>query len=193
MKTFTEYLAESKKYYVHKIKIAGELPENFVDDVKSRLAKYEIASFEQVQKTPIQKLPLDFPELENAEVTIFEVSTEYPTNPQQLEVELKEIGIDASRFRIRNPNEPSEIEQAIMDSESADEDKDALLDQSDYEEMSAIEHKDYFGDDFNKSFLQDLAKTSKERIQELGLDKMDANVYSKEQKTEERLSPVGSK
>lgn len=193
MKTFTEYLAESKKYYVHKIKVAGELPENFVDDVKSRLAKYEIASFEQVQKTPIQKLPLDFPELENAEVTIFEVSTEYPTNPQQLEVELKEIGIDASRFRIRNPNEPSEIEQAIMDSESADEDKDALLDQSDYEEMSAIEHKDYFGDDFNKSFLQDLAKTSKERIQELGLDKMDANVYSKEQKTEERLSPVGSK
>jgi hypothetical protein len=193
MKTFTEYLAESKKYYVHKIKVAGELPENFVDDVKSRLAKYEIASFEQVQKTPIQKLPLDFPELENAEVTIFEVSTEYPTNPQQLEVELKEIGIDASRFRIRNPNEPSEIEQAVMDSESADEDKDALLDQSDYEEMSAIEHKDYFGDDFNKSFLQDLAKTSKERIQELGLDKMDANVYSKEQKTEERLSPVGSK
>lgn len=193
MKTFTEYLAESKKYYVHKIKIAGELPENFVDDVKSRLAKYEIASFEQVQKTPIQKLPLDFPELENAEVTIFEVSTEYPTNPQQLEVELKEIGIDASRFRIRNPNEPSEIEQAVMDSESTDEDKDALLDQSDYDEMSAIEHKDYFGDDFNKSFLQDLAKTSKERIQELGLDKMDANVYSKEQKTEERLSPVGSK
>ena len=193
MKTFTEYLAESKKYYVHKIKVAGELPENFVDNVKSRLAKYEIASFEQVQKTPIQKLPLDFPELENAEVTIFEVSTEYPTNPQQLEVELKEIGIDASRFRIRNPNEPSEIEQAVMDSESTDEDKAALLDKSDYEEMSAIEHKDYFGDDFNKSFLQDLAKTSKERIQELGLDKMDSNVYSKEQKTEERLSPVGSK
>ena len=61
MKTFTEYLAESKKYYVHKIKVAGELPENFAEDVKARLAKYEVASFEQIQKTPIQKLPIDFP------------------------------------------------------------------------------------------------------------------------------------
>ena len=193
MKTFTEYLAESKKYYVHKIKVAGELPENFAEDVKARLAKYEIASFEQIQKTPIQKLPIDFPELENAEVTIFEVSTEYPTNPQQIEMELKELGIDSTRFRIRNPNEPTEIDQAVMDAEGDQEDQTALLDQSNYEEMSAIDHKDYFGDDFNKSFLQDLAKASKDRIQEMGYDKMDANVYAKENTTEERLSPIGSK
>ena len=193
MKTFREYLAESKKYYVHKIKVAGELPENFAEDVKARLAKYEIASFEQIQKTPIQKLPIDFPELENAEVTIFEVSTEYPTNPQQIEMELKELGIDSTRFRIRNPNEPTEIDQAVMDAEGDQEDQTALLDQSNYEEMSAIDHKDYFGDDFNKSFLQDLAKASKDRIQEMGYDKMDADVYAKESTTEERLSPIGSK
>ena len=138
-------------------------------------------------------MPIDFPELENAEVTIFEVSTEYPTNPQQIEMELKELGIDSTRFRIRNPNEPTEIDQAVMDAEGDQEDQTALLDQSNYEEMSAIDHKDYFGDDFNKSFLQDLAKASKDRIQELGYDKMDANVYTKENTTEERLSPIGSK
>lgn len=193
MKSFTEYLNESKKFYSYKIKLAGELPENFVDDVKARLAKYEVASFEQVQKTPIQKLPIDFPEMENAEVTIYEVTTEYPVTPPQIEQEIKEMGIDHTRFRVRNPNEPSEIDQVIMDLEEDDKEKSALLDQSNYEDMSEIDQSDYFGDDFNKQFLQDLAKASKERLTDLGYDKLDADIYSDTTESIETHSPVGSK
>jgi len=109
MKSFTEYLNESKKFYSYKIKLAGELPENFVDDVKARLAKYEVASFEQVQKTPIQKLPIDFPEMENSEVTMFEVVTEYPVNAPQLETELREIGLAPNRFKVRTAQQEAEI------------------------------------------------------------------------------------
>jgi hypothetical protein len=193
MKTFTDYLMESKKFYSHKIKLAGELPENFVETIKARLAKYEVASFEQVQKTPIQKLPIDFPEMENAEVTIFEVTTEYPVNPPQIEQELKEMGIDATRYRVRNPSEPSEVDQVMMDIEDNEDDKQSLLDQSNYEDQSAIDQSDYFGDDFNKQFLQDLAKASKERLADLGYDKLDADIYSDKNESVEAHSPVGSK
>ena len=37
MKTFKEYLAESKKLYSFKIKIAGDLPEGFKENLKDRL------------------------------------------------------------------------------------------------------------------------------------------------------------
>jgi len=37
MKTFKEYLTESKKVYSFKIKVAGEVPEKFEENLKSRL------------------------------------------------------------------------------------------------------------------------------------------------------------
>jgi ABC-type phosphate/phosphonate transport system substrate-binding protein len=37
MKPFTEYLAESKKIYNFKVKVAGELPEAFQENLKTAL------------------------------------------------------------------------------------------------------------------------------------------------------------
>ena len=37
MKTFKEYLAESKKVYSFKVKVAGELPEKFQETLKTHL------------------------------------------------------------------------------------------------------------------------------------------------------------
>ena len=39
MKTLKDYLSESKKAYSFKIKVAGELPENFQDTLKKSLEK----------------------------------------------------------------------------------------------------------------------------------------------------------
>ena len=41
MKTFKEYLAEAVKTYQARIKIAGELPENFESKLKTMMTKYE--------------------------------------------------------------------------------------------------------------------------------------------------------
>ena len=41
MKTFKEYLAEAVKTYQARIKIAGELPENFETKLKNYMTKYE--------------------------------------------------------------------------------------------------------------------------------------------------------
>ena len=85
MKSFTEFLTESKKTYPFKIGVAGDLPENFVDMLETCLEKYNLSNLSTGKKTPIQERPLDFPQLENMEVTYFEAEVNYPTTSQVMQ------------------------------------------------------------------------------------------------------------
>jgi len=190
MKSFKEYLSESKKLYSFKVKVAGELPEKFKESLKSRLERYEIATLEQTGKTPIQKLPIDFPEMENSEVTMFEVVTEYPVNAPQLETELREIGLAPNRFKVRTAQQEAEIELHSEDSETLT--GEPLLTDAEYKEAEGVKANDYFGDEFNSSFLQDLQKTAEERKKELDQDQ-DADIYKNQNEGVTGKSPVGSK
>lgn len=165
MKTFKEYLAESKKVYSFKIKVAGELPEKFQEDLKTRLEVCKVITFEKVAKTPIQKSPLDFPTESNSEVHVFEVVCEYPITSPELAAKIKETGLREECFRVRGSEEPGEIEQDLFSLEPSGE---ALLDDTQYKEGDKVNHKDYFGADFNKSFLKDLTKAAKARKKETG-------------------------
>lgn len=168
MKTFKEYLTESKKVYGFKIKVAGDLPEKFEETLKTRLERYKVATFEKVETTPIQQTPLDFPTLSNKEVHIYSTILEYPITSPALVQEIKEMGIDEECFRVRGAGEPSEIEQVQLQDAMDDKKGEALLTDSQYKESGKVNHKDYFGDDFNKGFLKDLAKAAKERNKETG-------------------------
>jgi|13_taG_2_1085334.scaffolds.fasta_scaffold00500_6 hypothetical protein len=84
MKSFTEYLTESKKAYPFKIAIAGELPDGFNDHLKTCLERFKVSNITTGKKTPIQERPLDFPNLHNMEVTHFEAELTYPTTAQVL-------------------------------------------------------------------------------------------------------------
>lgn len=163
MKTFREYLAECKKVYSFKIKVAGNLPENFEADIKERLEKYKVITFEKMATTPVQKVPLDFPTLENKEVTIYDVILEYPVTSPELITEISGMGINDDCFRVRGSGEPTEIDQLTMQNEPSGE---AVLNDPSYSDSEKIKHKDYFGNDFNKGFLKDLEKTAKERKKE---------------------------
>lgn len=166
MKTFKEYLTESKKTYNFKIKVAGEIPEDFEDQLKNKLNRCKVVTFEKMKTTPVQQVPLDFPNLSNKEVTIYEVVTEYPITSPEITKDIKDLGLSEECFRVRGSMEPTEIEQ----SSTGDDFKqlDALLLDSNYKETTNAKHKDYFGDDFNKAFLKELTKTSKERNKEVG-------------------------
>ena len=160
MKTFKEYLAENKKVYPFKIKVAGELPEGFEGKLKAQLDRCGVMTFENQGTTPIQKFPLDFPEMTNSEVTVFEVVCSYPITAPEIVNYVKSLGLAEACFRVRNSGEAIEIEQAVVNMEPSGE---ALLNDSQYKETTNAKHKEYFGDDFNNSFLKDLAKAAKER------------------------------
>lgn len=167
MKTFKEYLTESKKIYNFKVKVAGEIPEGFENLLKEKLERCKLAKFEKVSTTPVQKVPLDFPNISNKEVTVYEVVTEYPITAPEISRDIKDLGLKEECFRVRGSSEPSELEQAAMGMDE-EQDSDALLPDSSYKETSTVKHKDYFGDDFNKGFLKDLQKAAKERCKEEG-------------------------
>ena len=161
MKTFKEYLTENKKVYPFRIKVAGSLPEGFAGKVKEYLG-YCKANLVEKSKTPIQSQPLDFPDLSNIEVHVFEVVCEYPTTAPQIVERIKCL-VPESHLRVRNGGDPAEAEHANFDLEGSGE---SILEEPEIKDK--IKVKDYFGDEFNKNFLKDLNKTAKERAKEEG-------------------------
>lgn len=167
MKTFKEYLTESKKVYSFKVKVAGDIPEGFETQLKGKLEKCKVVTLEKIMSTPVQKVPLDFPHLTNKEVTVFEVVCEYPITAPQISADIASMGLHEECFRVRGSNEPTEQEQVLLTDDEAEK-LDALLLDGQYKETTNAKHKDYFGDEFNKSFLKDLAKAAKAQRKEEG-------------------------
>jgi hypothetical protein len=169
MKNFKEYLTESQKVYSFKIKVAGPVPEKFAESVKARLEKYGCGKFEQKGSTPIQMAALDFPSLSNVEVTMFEAECVYPvTSPEILEVIKNSTKVCETHLRVRNLREEEMFEFDSSIEVEEKKKKTALLNDPDYKEAAKVKSKDYFGADFNKSFLKDLQKTAKQRKKDAG-------------------------
>lgn len=118
MRSFKDILLESKKTYEFKIGIAGDCPQECVDMLETALKKFSVTNMTSGKKTPIQERPLDFPQLQNMEVTYFEATVEYPTTSQVLQEYLgKCCGIDQSHIIVRNMNDPREEYQEMKDDE----------------------------------------------------------------------------
>lgn len=161
MKTLKEYLTESKKVYPFKIKIACDLPEGFEAKFKTALAQYSVCRFEKTKTTPIQESPMDFPEVKNASVTVYEVDLEYPIiSPEIVNILAGDFGMKESHIRVRGANE------ADIEYDPSVETKGPALLDTPYEKGEKF--KNYFGDAYNKSFLKDLEKASKQRKKDLG-------------------------
>jgi hypothetical protein len=152
MKTFAEYLTESKKQYDFRIKIAGDFTSEQESSLKTCLEKYSVSNFKKAGKTPIQQLPLDFPQVKNCEVNIFEVTLDYPTTQFELtEFISQQCSIHKSHLAVRRPGEPSEEYQ-----EPVEKRKDALLNDPNYKEAGNPKFEDYYGDKYNSGFLKEL-------------------------------------
>lgn len=116
MKQFKEYLTESEKTYKFFVRVAGELPEGFADRLETNLQKYGLKNLSAGKKTPIQEKPLDFPQLQNMEVTHYETEVSYPVTAHVLERYLVDnCAIDHSKIIVRGEFDPIEMQQQPMD------------------------------------------------------------------------------
>lgn len=132
MKQFKDYLTESTKVYPFRIKVAGNIPEQFEKKMKSVLSKFSVENISKGKRSPIQSMPLDFPNLKDTEVTMYEVNLKYPTTSHSLtEFLIDNLGIVAERIRVRNPAEQSEIDmqQASLLDDFKSDPKGSLLTQ----------------------------------------------------------------
>lgn len=160
-KSFIDYLTESKKTYQFKIGVAGALPEGFEDRLKMGLEKYGVSNLTSGKKTPIQERPLDFPQLQNIEVTYFEADLSYPTTVQVLQEYLEDLcSVTKSHLIVRNMNEPQEMYQ---DTASDDEPYETKLQTL---EMGGESAQNEVGSNRVMELLKELEKARSERTED---------------------------
>lgn len=164
MKSYTEYLIESKKVYEFKIKIAGDVDKDCSSNIKLALERYNVESCSAGKNTPIQESPVDFPEHKNVNVTLFDVSLTYPvTSVQVREAIAQKLGVSASCIKVRNLKEQEEDEiNHKYDAKTGE----SLLGK-DYE---SCDHQDLVGENQSMKLLKELTKAKHELEQYKGVN-----------------------
>ncbi len=167
MKSFKQHLTESTKKYDFRIKIAGDFSADKETSMKQLLSRYTIANeVVNLKKsmTPIQSVPLDFPQVKNCEVSIYEVTLDYPTTQFELTEYLSaELGVHKQNLVVRSPNEPTEEYQNVQPKRQG-----ALLTDPDYKESPNAKMEDYYGDKYNSGFVKELNDILKLQRRERG-------------------------
>src|SRR5210317_644538 len=156
MSTFTQYLAESTKSYDYKIKIVGASKDIDKNALETALQKFDLANMSAGKTTPIMTQPLDFPTLSNEQVTIFDVTTNYPTTSREMKEYLSDImRIPATHIVVRKPGEPTEQYQADMQIKSEYMNK---LHDIEYKDAPKVNAEDLHSTKANMGLLKELLK-----------------------------------
>jgi len=183
MSTFKHYLSESTKSYDYKIKIVGASKDIDKNALETALQKFDLANMSAGKTTPIMTQPLDFPALSNEQVTIFDVTTNYPTTSREMKEYLSDImRIPATHIVVRKPNEPSEEYQTQMDVAKKSEYKNKLHD-IEYKDAPKVNAEDFHSTKANMSLLKELLKDREAHAlnMEVGKDNKTQEVQSNEE------------
>jgi len=168
MSTFTQYLTEAAKSYDYKVKVAGTIADDFKNRMETALQKFELAKMSAGKKTPIQSMPLDFPALSNEEVTIFDVTTNYPVSVNVLKEYLADyMNVNASLIVVRKPGEPTEEYQDQMADAGKSDFANKLASVEEKFEKHPVKAEDHFGDKHNMSLMRELLKTRDRNLGEI--------------------------
>jgi hypothetical protein len=175
-----DFITESfKKEYSFRVKIAADCKPEHLDIIENCLAKYNVVSVASFKRSPIQENPMEFVRAKGvkliSEVCSTDVVLKYPVHERILEVWLAvHLGLDHDRVLCYNVKDPRKLESdnaadrtAYNKDRTVTED-DAVLakddSQSHYEmQNEGIEDVVYFGEEYNKKFLDTLAKIKAEK------------------------------
>jgi hypothetical protein len=124
MRSFKQYLMESARTYNYTIKIAGELPKDFLEMFKYNLNKFSPTEIGEPTTTPIQKDPYGFPNMKNVPVTIIKAKFKYPTTEPMIQqvVQLLGFNMDINCVRVvqTDYNDSINTEQEQYEKQGAD-------------------------------------------------------------------------
>jgi len=180
MSTFKDYLTESAKSYDYKVKVAGTLADDFASKLESALAKFEVANMSAGKKTPIMTLPLDFPALSNEQVTIFDVTTNYPASSNVMKEYLSDIlRVPASHMVVKKPGEPTEQYQDDMQVAKKSEYANKLMD-IEYKDAPKVKGEEFHSTKANMGLLKELLKDRQENKE---APKEKENIQTKEEES----------
>jgi hypothetical protein len=115
MKTFHQYLAESERTYDYRIKILGDVPQEFIKNLEEKMAQFDIVKISRPKTTPVQKLQKDFPGAENQSVTFMDVSFRYPAIEPQIKQLAQLLGLNPNFITLQTQAYDDSIAKEIAD------------------------------------------------------------------------------
>jgi hypothetical protein len=193
MKSFKEYITEGKRTYAFRVKIAGDLPANFTEDLRAAVSKFSVVNLSKGKTSPIQETQQDFPLLKNESVTVFDVEVHYPTTSQVLEQYICDsCKCSKNHLRVQTANESArEVELAGYKEENSK----ALIGTAD---TSAEDTQKLVGETQKMSMLKDLMKEKHMGEQYKGVNDAILAPSSPSEKSADMpegtsISPIGSK
>lgn len=113
MHSLRHYITESVKFYNYNIKIAGDIDKNFLDMFRHNLKKFDPVEMSDPVRTPVQKSPYGFPELENEPVTIFKAIFRYPATEAMIQQTAQLLGYNLNKVRAINPDYDESVDKEV--------------------------------------------------------------------------------
>jgi hypothetical protein len=159
MKTLSQYIAESEKTFEYRIKVVGEVPNEFFRVLKERLKKFEPVSMGEIKRTPVLARPTDFPAFPNQAVSMFDVVFRYPAIPPQIFEITKMLGVDSDRVVINELKWQEGMDKELL---GIEQQKDLLT--TDYPANSAEQRRlkaDYAADAHDKAVVKNSASEAR--------------------------------
>jgi hypothetical protein len=174
-----DFITESfKKEYSFRVKIAADCKSEHLDIIENCLAKYNVVSVASFKRSPIQENPMEFVRAKGvkliSEVCSTDVVLKYPVHERILEVWLAvHLGLDHDRVLCYNVKDPRRLEadnaaaRTEYNKDRSVSEADSVLskeDQAHYEmQNEGVADIAYFGEEYNKKFLDTLAKIKAEK------------------------------
>jgi hypothetical protein len=164
MKSFKQYLTESKKVYEFKVKIAGNCAKDCAEQIKKALSQFHVETCSTGRSTPIQEHLAEFPEHKHTSMTVFDVCTSYPANSLQVRTAVaSQLGKAESMVKVRNMLEEKEHEI----NHEHDEASGKALIGTDYD---ASNNQSTVGEKHKENFLKELSKVKHQGTQYKGVN-----------------------
>ena len=98
MKSFAQYLVETRQTFDYRIKILGDCEPELINALEEKLQQFDVVKMTEPKKTPIQKVLADFPDAENDSCTFMDVTFNYPATPPQITQIAELLGINPNHI-----------------------------------------------------------------------------------------------
>jgi hypothetical protein len=111
MKSFAQYLVETRQTFDYRIKILGDVDAELINALEEKLQQFDVVKMTEPKKTPIQKVLPDFPEAENDSVTFMDVTFNYPATPPQITQMAELLGMNPNHLIIQTQEYVNSVEE----------------------------------------------------------------------------------
>ena len=151
MKPYKEYLAESKKTFSFRVRIADcEMTAELNEKIEVALAAFDLVDKTKVKSLPVSRRP-EFANLGPVGCCQFEITVNYPTIPDGIRSVISQgAGISAAKVAVFTPGSEPEVFNAKSNTENG-----PILNK---EELPSNNGQDFVGDKKVASFLKELEK-----------------------------------